>query len=170
MNKGQTCTFFQSEGNCPVCSDFSNRRQITGAISVLSCFSTKGLMESCPVALSGFKLDKSLITPLRSVLFSGIVVHLGFILSGKFSHILQAHSCPSLSGDKHEKKKMTEIVNLTGLLFLTFSVCMLFSESLRVEIPWLSCLLFFRKQKNFFEVKPDFFSPSPDPTPSMSAR
>ena len=44
LNKGQTCAFFQSEGSCSVCSVFSNKRQITGAISIFNCFKTTGLM------------------------------------------------------------------------------------------------------------------------------
>ena len=85
LNKGQTCAFFQSAGSCPVCSVFSNKRHITGAISVFNCFKTTGLMESGPAALSGFRFDNSFSTPLRSILISGIVDHRGVIFSGIFS-------------------------------------------------------------------------------------
>ena len=60
--------FFQSEGSCPVCKGFLNKRHITVAISVFNCFKTTGLMESGPAAaLSGFRFDKSFRKPLRSI-------------------------------------------------------------------------------------------------------
>ena len=39
-------------------------------------------MEIPPAALSGFNFDNSLMTPLRSIVISGIVGHVGFKLSG----------------------------------------------------------------------------------------
>ena len=77
--------FFQSEGSCPVCNVFSNKRQITGAISIFNCFETTGLMESGPAAMSGFRFDNNFNTPLSSILISGVVEHRRFIFSGKFS-------------------------------------------------------------------------------------
>ena len=76
--------FFQSEGSCPVCNVFSNKRHITGAISVFNRFKTTGLMESGPAALSGFRFDNSFITPLRSILISGIVEHRGLYFQEYF--------------------------------------------------------------------------------------
>ena len=64
---------------------FSNKRQITGAISIFNCFKTTGLIESGPAALSDFRYDKSFRTPLRSILISGIAGHIGFMSSGTFS-------------------------------------------------------------------------------------
>ena len=64
---------------------FSNKKQITGAISILNCFKTTALIESDPAALSGFKFDKSFRTPLKSILISGIAGHIGFMPSGTFS-------------------------------------------------------------------------------------
>ena len=85
LNKGQTCDFFQSEGSCPVCSIFSNKRHITGANYIFNCFKTSGLMESGLAAMSGFRFDNNFNTPLRSILISGIVEHRGVIFSGIFS-------------------------------------------------------------------------------------
>ena len=61
-------SFFQSEGSCLVCSVFSNKRLITGAISIFNCFKTTGLMESGPGALSGFRFDNNFNSPLRSIM------------------------------------------------------------------------------------------------------
>ena len=79
LNKGQTCAFFQSEGSCRVCSVSSNKRHITGAISIFNCSKTTGLMESGRAALSGFRFDNNFNTPLRSILISDIVEHRGII-------------------------------------------------------------------------------------------
>ena len=76
LNKGQTCAFFQSEGSCPVCNVFSNKRHISGAISVFNCFKTTGLVESSPAALSGFRFDNSF--------FHTVKVNFDFRHSGKY--------------------------------------------------------------------------------------
>ena len=136
LNKGQTYAFFHSEGRCPVWRDFSNKRQITGAVSIFNCFKTTGLIESGPAALSDFKLDKSLMTPLRYILIYGIVGHLGFMLSETFSwNISYILGC--LKGDKHEQTYWKCAFNSA---FLTLSQSKISSESFNIEVPWLSCL------------------------------
>ena len=75
--KEQTSAFFQSAGSCPVWKVFSNKKHITGAISIVNCFKTTGLMEIGSAALSGFRFDNSFRTSLRSILISGIVEHRG---------------------------------------------------------------------------------------------
>ena len=71
------------EGNWPVLRDFSNSRQIRGAISNLSSFNIMGLIESGSAALIELGFAKSLIIPLGSIKISGI----GLLKDCKFSGI-----------------------------------------------------------------------------------
>ena len=134
--------FNQSEGKIPSWRDLVKITCRMGATSEWSLFRNKGLMQSGPGALSGFRPCSNFMMP-----FSGL-----WWPDSWRSWTFCWHSCLSVRGDLGVNTDWNW--QLRRFAFWTLSVYSC-SSFLRGELPWYSWLQFLRKEKSFLVFGPE---------------